>query len=88
MDELVVGVDLGGTKIEAIVARRGGPQVLEVLHRRRTPSEQERGYEAIVARTAAFIAETAREAQLDLAAVPIGIGMPGGVTRRGGLVKN
>jgi len=83
-----IGVDLGGTKIEAVVARRGGAAPLEVLSRRRVPTASERGYEAVVDAAAGLIVETAREAGLDPAEVPIGVGMPGGTTRRGGLVKN
>jgi fructokinase len=87
--EPVVGVDLGGTKIEAVVARRSGAAAdLDVVARRRVPTERERGYEAVLANTAALIRDVAREAGLDPKTVPLGIGMPGGVTRRGRLVKN
>jgi fructokinase len=88
VSELVVGVDLGGTKIEAIVARRDADGGVEVLSRRRVPTASERGYHAIVGATAQIIAEAAHAAGLDPATVPIGVGMPGGVTRRGALVKN
>jgi len=89
--ELVVGVDLGGTKIEAVVARRPSPgqaRPLEVVARRRVPTASERGYRAVVDAAAQLIEEMARAAGLDLRRVPIGVGMPGGTTRRGGLVKN
>src|SRR5689334_22025820 len=89
MGELVIGVDLGGTKIEAIVAERSPDRAqLDVKSRRRVPTESERGYRAIVDNAARMIEETAREAGLDVRTVPIGVGMPGGTTRRGGLVKN
>ncbi len=87
----VIGVDLGGTKIEAVAAHRSsgaaGP-ALDVIVRRRVPTERDRGYEAILDATAALIHEVAGEAGLDPAHAPIGVGMPGGVTRREGLVKN
>ncbi len=89
MTDLCIGVDLGGTKIEAVVARRGaGAPPLEVLSRRRVPTGSERGYRAVVDAAAGIVEEAARDAGLDLAKVPIGVGMPGGTTRRGGLVKN
>ena len=48
-EELVIGVDLGGTKIEAVVARRSGdPPALTVVSRRRVPTASERGYEAVL----------------------------------------
>lgn len=83
---IVLGVDLGGTKIEAVLARRGPAGELEVVERRRVPTASEEGYEAVLGRAAGLIRSLA--AGHDLAAIPIGMGMPGGTTRRGGLVKN
>lgn len=91
MGELVIGVDLGGTKIESVLARRGaaeGSAPLEALARRRVPTHGDRGYRAVLDATADLVAATAREAGLDLRDVPIGMGMPGGTTRVGSLVKN
>jgi fructokinase len=86
---LVIGVDLGGTKIEAVLARRSHDNSeLSVLSRHRVPTQAALGYEAVLRAAAGLIAETARAHDLDPAAVPIGMGMPGGTTRRGGLVKN
>src|SRR5262249_48643905 len=38
--------------------------------------------------TVTLVRELAREGGLDVLTVPIGVGMPGSITRRGGLVKN
>src|SRR5262249_13802612 len=89
----VIAVDLGGTKMEAVLARRfvaGRSPALpvEVLSRRRIPPPAAEGYAARTAATAGIIEETARSAGLDPRAVPVGVGMPGGTTRRGGLAKN
>jgi fructokinase len=86
---LVLGVDLGGTKIEAIAlapapAEEGAP---DVLVRRRVPTPQAQGYEAVLEAAAALVEEVARAAAADVRRVPLGVGMPGGVTRAG-LVKN
>src|SRR4051812_2110887 len=86
MDSLVIGVDLGGTKIEAVLARRDALGELEVLERRRVPTASEEGYEAGLGRAEGLIRRLA--AGRDLGAIPIGMGVPGGSTRRGGLVKN
>ena len=87
--ELCIGVDLGGTKIETVVARRREPRTpLEVLARRRVPSQGEHGYRGVLDATADVLAATAKDAGLDLREVPIGVGMPGGTTRVGALVKN
>ncbi len=80
-----IGVDLGGTKIEAVVLDR---DTMSVLARERVATERDRGYEAIVETTAAHIEATAARAGIDVRATPIGVGMPGAVARRTGLVKN
>lgn len=82
-----IGVDVGGTKIEAVVVEPDGER-LDVLVRRRVPTGAERGYDAIVETTVALIDDVEREAGLARGAAKVGVGMPGGVTRRGGLVKN
>ncbi len=83
---LRIGVDLGGTKTEAVVVRVGIlDDVPQIVARRRIPTLAERGYEAIVTQTCGLIKDVARDAVLDeasLALVPIGIGMPGSVTTR------
>lgn len=84
MAGLAIGVDLGGTKIEAVALAPGG----EVVVRRRVATPQAEGYDAVLAAVVALASDVAREAGLDPRAAPIGLGMPGGVTRRGGLVKN
>src|SRR5450432_2961481 len=78
--ELRVGVDLGGTKIEAVVLRTGDEEPV-VLARMRVATDREAGYEHIVAATAKLIADVTREAGL-AELPPIGVGMPGSVTFR------
>jgi fructokinase len=84
---LRIGVDLGGTKTEAVLLRVDACEELEVLARERIPTDRALGYGAIVERTAALI-----ERMLNLAGgenrVAIGAGMPGNVVRRTGAVKN
>jgi fructokinase len=96
MSDLVsLGVDFGGTKIEAaVISRPIGPAAIgeraafRVLARRRTPTEQDKGYEGVLAATVELVKATAREAGVDPKSIPVGVGMPGSVTRRDGLVKN
>ena len=84
MDRIALGVDLGGTKIEAVVVQL---DPLKELARLRVPTERELGYEAVLARTADTAREAAALAGVDIASVPAGVGMPGSVTQHG-LVKN
>ncbi len=77
---LRLGVDLGGTKTEAVVLRIGADEP-EILARTRTPTAREDGYDAIVAGTARLIGDVAAAAGLRTLP-PIGVGMPGSVTMR------
>src|SRR5690242_3977530 len=79
--DCLVGVDLGGTKIEAAVVRARveddrGP---DVHPRARIPTERDRGYEHVVARTCALVRQVATDARLS-EIPPVGVGMPGSVT--------
>jgi predicted NBD/HSP70 family sugar kinase len=72
---LRIGIDLGGTKIEALALDAGGAEVF----RERVPTP--RGdYAATVAAVAALVRE--------IGAGTVGIGIPGALSRVTGLVKN
>jgi fructokinase len=76
---LRLGVDLGGTKTEAVVVRlENEPRVLARL---RVPTNRDAGYAHVVATTAKLVTDVTREAGLS-SAPPIGVGMPGSVTYR------
>ncbi|MFM8988306.1 MAG: ROK family protein, partial [Alphaproteobacteria bacterium] len=79
-DGLRIGVDLGGTKIEAIALGPDGTQLFR--HRRPTP----RGaYAPIIEAIAALV----REAEAALGAQgTVGVGIPGTISPATGLVKN
>jgi fructokinase len=83
--DLAVGVDLGGTKTEAVVLR---VDPFEELSRVRVPTLREEGYDAVVARTADTVRAAVRDAGTGLERATLGVGMPGSITRLGGLVKN
>jgi glucokinase len=83
MDEVVAGVDLGGTKVQSVVVRSG-----EVVGRARTSTPHE-GVSAVVA----TIAETVRAALGDAGSDPavltgVGIGSPGDVDGDAGTVRH
>ncbi|MDC3954155.1 ROK family protein [Polyangium jinanense] len=84
---IAIGVDLGGTKIEAVVLREAEKAAPAVDLRRRIPTPRERGYEGILEAVATLVRDVAAEAGLDAKTIPLGVGMPGGVTGAG-LVKN
>jgi fructokinase len=85
MESLALGVDLGGTKIEAVLLR--GEAHVEVA-RLRVATDQAEGYEAIVARTAKLVRDVVEVAGVTSDQVTFGVGMPGHVSRGSGLVKN
>lgn len=89
MTALRVGVDLGGTKLETVVVHGpNGGRIAKPIHRERVPTAQEQGYEAIVDRVASAIQRACDQTRLDARSTPLGVGMPGGVERKTGLVKN
>jgi fructokinase len=77
---LRIGVDLGGTKIEAVAM---GPQGEIVVRRRVATPAQE--YDAILAATAALIGAIEAEAG---PAAHVGFGTPGAISPATGLMKN
>jgi len=77
-----MGIDLGGTKIEGIILDRNGAEIF----RKRIPTEQRHGYAHILNRTAGLYAELAGHIQG--APHTVGIGTPGAISRRTGLLKN
>jgi len=77
-----IGIDLGGTKIEGVVLDAAGREII----RKRVPTERERGYQHIL--------DTIRSLHIELLAAAggapttFGIGTPGTISRRTGLLKN
>ena len=77
-----IGIDLGGTKIEGVVLDTAGKEII----RKRIPTERDLGYQHILGRIKFLHDEL-------LAAVPgqpttFGIGTPGAISPRTGLLKN
>jgi fructokinase len=77
-----LGIDLGGTKIEGIVLDQKGNEHF----RQRIPTEQEKGYEAILDNIRRLY--DAMTTAVGHAAHAFGIGTPGAISRRTGLLKN
>ncbi|HZU90391.1 MAG TPA: ROK family protein, partial [Stellaceae bacterium] len=75
-----IGVDLGGTKIEAAALDRSG-----VVHCRRRAATPYGDYRATIAAIADLVFGIEREIGV---AAPVGVGMPGALSPASGLVKN
>lgn len=78
---LRLGVDLGGTKIEAALVDETG----DCLIRRRTPTPA--GYDAKLDAIAELVAQVEREADVP-SPLPAGVGHPGSLNPRTGLMRN
>ena len=79
-----IGIDLGGTKIEAALIDRAG--TVRVRRRLVTPTGD---YAATVAAIADLVHAIEREADVSArGAIPVGIGIPGTIVGRTGRVKN
>ncbi|MCF7855859.1 MAG: ROK family protein [Candidatus Pacebacteria bacterium] len=77
-----IGVDLGGTKIEGIVLDTNDHEVF----RKRVPTEQEHGYDHIIGNIAGLYRDLV--ASIDGAEHTFGLGTPGALSIRTGLLKN
>ncbi len=78
-----IGVDLGGSKIEALVLAADGTELV----RRRAPTPAG-DYRATVTAVAELVAMVETEADLESGPHPVGVGIPGTVSPATGLVKN
>jgi len=77
-----LGIDLGGTKIEGIVLDLAGAEVF----RKRIDTERDRGYDHILNQLGALYTDLARH--IDNVPHTVGIGTPGAISQRTGLLKN
>jgi len=77
-----IGLDLGGTKIEGIILDASGRE----LFRKRVQTQQEKGYNHILNRIKGLHDELT--AQIQTKPHTFGIGTPGAISRRTGLLKN
>jgi len=77
-----LGIDLGGTKIEGVVL----DETSREIRRRRVPTQAGRGYEHVIAAIAALYRDLC--ADIESAPHTLGIGTPGSLSTRTGLLKN
>lgn len=77
-----IGIDLGGTKTELILTEENP---LEVVARTRVPTGQENGYDFIVGQIAGLVKEFLKQCP---SPPSIGIGIPGTLNHKTGLVRN
>ena len=82
MSKFRIGIDLGGTKIEGVVLDEAGNQLV----RKRIPTEREHGYQHILNRLKWMHDELA--ATVPGQGTTFGIGTPGAISPRTGLLKN
>ena len=84
-DALRGGIDLGGTKIEAIVVDAAN----QVLGQARQPTPTDGGPEGVAVQMAAVVKEAAAAAKVKPAALAgVGVGSPGDVSQASGTVAN
>lgn len=75
-----IGIDLGGTKTEGICL----DDKLQVIQRRRIPTNQQNGYKSIVDSVASLVSDLTQ----NIPHHTIGICTPGAISKKTGLVKN
>lgn len=77
-----IGIDLGGTKIEIMLTEENG---IDVIERKRVPTNKSEGYRPLVKQIADLINEFQAKTDDELL---IGIGIPGSISPKTGLVQN
>jgi fructokinase len=78
---LRLGIDLGGTKTEAVILNAAG----EILARERRPTPQAEGYHAILDNIRTLVTDLERQVN---APCTVGIGTPGAISAKTGCLKN
>lgn len=81
MADFRIGIDLGGTKTEVILLARNSEEVF----RTRIPTARD-DYAATLRDISALVNQA--EAAVGVAGLPVGIGIPGSISRKTGCVKN
>lgn len=77
-----IGLDLGGTKIEIMLTEENG---IDVIERKRVPTQKQNGYEELLNQIAGLIKEFQAKVDGDYS---VGMGIPGSVSPKTGLVQN
>ena len=80
--DVLFGIDLGGTKVEAVAMKSTG----EVLSRLRVPTERDKGYDHIVGQIKKALDLVSTE--VGIKPQKVGIGTPGAMDPPTGLMKN
>ena len=76
-----IGIDLGGTKIEAILL----DEKLDVIERTRIQTQQEKGYQSIIDSIVNLVDELKTKSNDP---ITIGLSAPGAISKKTGLIKN
>ncbi|MEM7484568.1 MAG: ROK family protein [Bacteroidota bacterium] len=83
--QILCGIDLGGTKIEGIVLRRNHDK-FEVIERFRVPTEQQKGYRHILSQIGKLVSELEKKSGVNI--LKLGIGTPGTLDPKTNTLKN
>lgn len=83
-ENLLWGIDLGGTKIEAVILDVS--KAYDIVHRQRRDTEAQHGYEHVLENIKLLIEDISR--QTGLSPTRLGIGTPGSLNPHNGLLRN
>jgi fructokinase len=85
----VIGIDVGGTKIEAVLLSLKSKSEFDILERKRIPTEREKGYSSVLSRMIELIQNLSRNLpHKNQSLSGIGIGLPGTVDPHSQLMLN
>lgn len=91
MNTYLMGIDIGGTKIEAALYLYSDDKKdeLQLLASKRMPTQRDLGYESVIERLAAHIHSVLKDNQIEMSKLKgIGIGLPGTIHPESQLMLN
>ncbi len=90
MSEIIVGIDIGGTKIEACFYEKSSiDNSLSELRKKRIPTQRDKGYEFVLENIVSLLKELLSESSLQISDInAIGIGLPGTVDPKTTMMSN
>lgn len=81
---MTIGIDIGGTNLRAALLNEAG----EIKHRAAMDTQAADGFDAVMQRCAGLVTSLLKEADDTNAAWPIGVGVPGPLIHKTGVVLN
>lgn len=81
---MYLGIDIGGTKLEAVLIEKSSLDTIQQISKKRAATERDKGYDQIITNLAKLVRDTCGSNLTNLKA--IGIGLPGSIDPKSGMM--